>query len=489
MPSPRKTCLLVLFTLGVLLTPVGTAHASRPSVPTPAPAASKCFGPDFICDAGTLVTSGLADEVVEAAIETTVNGGVAAVGEGLFGSIAREFGEAGVSFLGSLAEAFVESSTLDLSNAGIDPIMAIATPLAMLAAVILVIIAAARAAVTGQGSVIANALIGVGKTILVTALIVTVVQTALYASDEITEWIIDATLGGNDQLEERLGALITVSAIGSSAALILIFGLIAVIISLVLWVELLFRNVAIVVLVAMSPIAAAGTVLDGTNEWWVKARTALIQLILLKPIIALCFAIGFSTFGAASDLVGVIAGFVTLGLAAVAWPLLARFMTFTQSGHGHAAVAGLLGATAGALAGRRVGAPTSGPGASSGSGYTLALEQQNDSSIIKAGRGAGGTSKLSVVGSGALAAAGAVTTAGTALLGHAERQMTSASADSGLGHVTYPRGMRGHTPGRFASAGRSAPTHRRAGVADHSASTEAPLPARQEQQPEKREGQ
>jgi len=282
-----------------------------------------------------------------------------------------------------------------------------------------------------------------------------VVQTALYASDEITEWIIATSLGGNDQLEERLGALISVSAVGGSPALLLIFGLLAVVIAFVLWVEILFRNVAIVILVAMAPIAAAGTVLESTSGWWTKARSALIQLILLKPVIALCFAIGFSTFGAASDLIGVIAGFVTLGLAAFAWPLLARFMTFTEGGHGHSAVTGLLGATAGAMAGRRLGAPASGPSATQGSNYTLALERQNDSSAVthatngaRAGAGAAG-SKLALVGSGALAAAGAAATAGTALVGHAERQMTSASADSGLGHVTYPRGARGHTPGRF----------------------------------------
>ena len=39
---------------------------------------------------------------------------------------------------------------------------------------------------------------------------------------------------------------------------------------LVLWFELLLRNAAIAVLVATSPIAAAGQVSESTKSWWTK---------------------------------------------------------------------------------------------------------------------------------------------------------------------------------------------------------------------------
>ena len=431
---------------------------------------ASCIGPDIICAAGTAVSN--ADELVgltDDVLGTAASSGLESLASSTFGAIAQHFGEAGVAFLKSLAGAFVESTAVDLDQAGIEPIMAIATPIAMLVAVLLVVIAAGRAAVSGNGSVIATALVGVAKTALVTVLIVAVAQAALYASDALSHWIIEASLGDNEGLEERLGALITLTALSNSPALVLLFGVLAIVVSFILWVELLFRRVAIVLLIALAPIAAAGQVLGETGEWWTKARTALIQLILLKPVIALCFAIGFSAFGAAEDLTGVIAGFVTLGLAVVAWPLLARFMTFTSVGGGHAAVSGLIGSAAGFLAGRRTGgSPSSGPAATAGGGYTLALERENDASVAGS-RGSGssvgaGAKALATrtKGAGALAAVGAAATAGAAVFDHVESQMTGAAADSGLGHATRPYGTHGHTPGRFRGRHAAPPAYRSA---------------------------
>lgn len=447
MRSRDHLAALALALLAVLMGASSAIAAPVNAQPPQARVSTGCVGPDFICAAGSVVANapGLVPQVVGA----TAEAGLGSLAGSAFGAIAQQFGEAGVAFLGSLADAFVESSTIELSRTGIDPIIAIATPLAMLVAVLLIVVAAGKAAVTGQGSVIAATLVGIVKAVLVTALVVTVVQTALYASDAVTEWIINQSLGGSDQLERRIGSLITIGALSGSAALVLLFGLIAIVIGLVLWVELLFRSVAIVVLVAMSPIAAAGQVLDSTSEWWHKARNALIQLILLKPVIALCFAVGFSTFGSAKDLTGVIAGFVTLGLAGFAWPLLARFMTFTSSGSSHSGVAALMGGAAGTLMARRGGAPSSGPPSMAGSGYTLALESQNDAGVaatapvtggrlggLSTGRMVGG---LTRAGSSAVTAVGVAAAVGSSVINHVESQMTGASADAGLGHASPPR--------------------------------------------------
>lgn len=487
LPSPRRQLAVLLLLVTVIglgaatataadtgttrtVTPAAVSQPAEPTSPLAGPGrAGKCFGPDVVCTAGQIVINaddliGYSDEVGGAVVQA----GVASAADSTFGAIAGMFGEAGVSLLRSLAEAFVSSSTVDLSKAGIDPILAIATPLAMLAAVLLIVVAAGRAAVSGSGSVIATALVGIVKAVLVTVLIVTVVQTALYATDEVSRWIIARSLGNNAQLEDRLGALITVGALGASPPMIFIFGLLAIVLALILWVELLFRRVAIVVLVALAPLAAAGQVLGETGEWWAKARTALIQLILLKPVMALCFAVGFSTFGSSEDLIGVIAGFVTLGLAVLAWPLLAKFMTFTSVGTGAGMAAGLLGSAAGGLAGSRMGSPSAGPAAESGSGFTMALERENDSSASTTAaaasgggsKGAGAVRALAAAGGGAgtaaLAAAGTVAAAGHALVDQAEGQMSAGAVDSGLGHsATRPSGSYGGS-GRRQGGGRHA---------------------------------
>ncbi len=449
--------------------------SSDPVVLAPQPATVDCPGAaDLFCDAAASALEntnpiGLAAQ----GLGSVASNGLGSMAEDAFGQMAAKFGEAGIAFLESLARVFVESSTVDLGSAGIDPLLAITMPIAMLVAVLLIVTAAARTAVSGRGSVAGTALVGLVKTVLVTALLVAVTQMALKASDALSVWIIERSLGGNAQLERRLGALIALDALNGSPALVLLFGLLAIGLALVLWVELLFRRVAIVVLVAVAPIAATGQILEGTTEWWAKTRNALLQLILLKPVMALCFAIGFATFGSARDLTGVVAGFVTLGLAAFAWPLLARFMTFTSVGGGHAAVAGMVTTTAGFLAGRRFngGTPASGPSAHAGTSYTTALEQQNDtlhaagalSRNGAAARGATGAGATAASG-GIAAAVGAAATAGAAVLDHVESQVSSAASDAGLGHASAPRGHYGATHRRFGRARRPAGPHRHTGV-------------------------
>ena len=91
-------------------------------------------------------TLGLAARGLQAAGSS----GLGALAENAFGQMAQKFGEAGVSFLQSLSRVFVESSTVDLGAAGIDPVLAITMPIAMLVAVLLVVTAAGKTALTGN---------------------------------------------------------------------------------------------------------------------------------------------------------------------------------------------------------------------------------------------------------------------------------------------------------------------------------------------------
>jgi hypothetical protein len=116
----------------------------------------------------------------------------------------------------------------------------------------------------------------------------------------------------------------------------------------VLWFEMLLRNAAIAVLVATSPIAAAGQVSKTTQGWWPKLASATAQLIILKPVIAIVFCLGLSLTGRSSDVETLLSGMLVLVLAVIAWPAVARFFTFTsiQVGGG-AGLGALLGFAAG----------------------------------------------------------------------------------------------------------------------------------------------
>jgi hypothetical protein len=93
---------------------------------------------------------------------------------------------------------------------------------------------------------------------------------------------------------------------------------------------MLLRNAAIAVLVATSPIAAAGQVSKTTQSWWPKLASATAQLIILKPAIAIVFCVGLSLTGRSTDVETLLVGMLVLVLAVIAWPAVARFFTFTS---------------------------------------------------------------------------------------------------------------------------------------------------------------
>lgn len=274
--------------------------------------------------------------------------------------ICYSFADAAVEMLEGFGRAFTAFPDLDLSGGGIANAYAISLGLGILVAAILLLIQTGATAVTASGKPLAQGLVGLGKAVLAFVLTLTVAATALTVSDQIADWIIDETFStdsasGGEVLQDKFAALFSANP-AVSASLVLLIAICGIILTLVLWFELLLRNAAIAVLIAASPIAASGQVGSATKGWWSKLVSATIQLIILKPVIALIFAIGFSLLGQSDsdDLPGILAGMLVLLLAALAWPAIARFFTFTSTtvggGAGLAAVAGAGAGMAGSQA-------------------------------------------------------------------------------------------------------------------------------------------
>jgi hypothetical protein len=104
----------------------------------------------------------------------------------------------------------------------------------------------------------------------------------------------------------------------------------------------------VAMLVATAPIAAAGQTSDATRAWWPRLVSSTTQLIILKPIIALVFAVGFGLAGGSQDQETLLVELLVLLLAVLAWPMVARFFAFASiQADGVAGLAGLLGFAAG----------------------------------------------------------------------------------------------------------------------------------------------
>ena len=130
-------------------------------------------------------------------------------------------------------------------------------PLAVAVAVTGVIIAGGRMALTRK----ANPLIDVGSGLVIiaatSAVGVLLPSLLLRAGDAWSSWVLQASTGG--QLAARLTSMLTLS--GASPAVIVVLGIVAIIISAVQAVLMLFRQGALVVLAGLSiPAAASGSI-------------------------------------------------------------------------------------------------------------------------------------------------------------------------------------------------------------------------------------
>jgi hypothetical protein len=229
-----------------------------------------------------------------------------------------------------------------------------------------------------------------------------------------------------------------------SGTLILIFAVVGILLTVVLWFELLLRNAAIAVLVATSPIAAAGQVSRTTERWWPKLAASTAQLIILKPVIALVFCLGFSLTGRSGDVETLLSGMLVLVLAVLAWPAVARFFTFAsvQVGGG-AGLAAMLG-----FAAARATAGPSAPAGTEPDEFSRRLEARTmaglENAAVRAGTsvtaatGIGRTAALGPAGL-AVAATSAAQRAANALTGRME-QMAGHAGLPGANPYAQPAG-------------------------------------------------
>jgi hypothetical protein len=209
--------------------------------------------------------------------------------------VCKSFADAASALLGAFAKAFVAIPPVNLGSAGIRNVYGISLGLAATVAALLLLGQVISTAFSHDGSALAQALTGVGKAALATLLTLTVAGAALAAADQLTGFIVTQTFGSVQALSAKIAGIVSWSGgAQTEAALLLIFAVVGILLTIVLWFEMLLRNAAIAVLVATSPIAAAGQASQATKSWWPKLASATTQLIILKPVIALVFCVGFS---------------------------------------------------------------------------------------------------------------------------------------------------------------------------------------------------
>jgi hypothetical protein len=379
-------------------------------------------------------------------------------------AVCLSFAKAAGMMLHAFAQAFVNFPDINLQSGGVRGVYSISLGLSAVVAAVLMLLQTARTAATHEGAHLAQALLGLGKAVVAFLATLTVAGAGLFASDDLSRWIINGAFGSPQQLQDKLTGVFN-QIPTETGSLVLVLAVVGIVLVTVLWFELLMRNAALVVIVSTSPVAATGQMSDATRAWWTKSVTAAIQLLAVKPAIALVFAIGFSlttTDSANQDLGTLLTGMLVLLLAVLAWPLIARFFTFTTT-HvgGGAGLAGVIGFAAGRLSGAG-GGPPSGVAPEQ---FGQAAEARTMGAVASrggAGAGAGATSgatgssatgaAASAGAAGAVAAPIAVIAAGLDMAQRAANSLATRSEQmaghAGLGGNQYPHpaGYPSHVP-------------------------------------------
>ena len=161
----------------------------------------------------------------------------------------------------------------------------------------------------------------------------------LVALDDWLSHGIVAVTGSNfgDQMAGMTDKFQLMGASGDFAAdaLMLVLMSFALIAGVVLWLVLLLRKMAILVVVAFAPLLVAGWLWTPTRSWSRRATEALVALVFSKSVIYMLFGIGMSLLfrshnQSLSDFVGVI---VLLSGACFAPLVMLRLVHFAADSH------------------------------------------------------------------------------------------------------------------------------------------------------------
>lgn len=178
-----------------------------------------------------------------------------------------------------------------------------------------------------------NPLVQVGRGLtayaVATATGTTLVALAVTAGDEMSVWVIDQALDDGD-FADRTTALLTLSGgpFGPTVGIKIALGLLALASALVQGVLMIFRDGAVLILLGVLQLAAAGQMTKATAGWLPRISGWLLAMVCYKPAAALVYAAAFTLAGKGEDIRTAIAGYAMIVLSIVALPVLMRMFTW-----------------------------------------------------------------------------------------------------------------------------------------------------------------
>ncbi|MHA6622919.1 hypothetical protein [Pseudonocardia sp. DLS-67] len=209
-----------------------------------------------------------------------------------------------------------------------------------------ILVQAIRMIVSRKGEPLVMVVTGLFRFAVVSALGITILQSALRAGDALAQQLLD---GAANNFALLMRDALTSST--ASAFVILLVAVVSAVLSLVQWVLMAMRQAGLLVLAAMLPLAASGSLTRSTRGWLARLIVWLIAIVAYKPGAAFIYYIGFSYLSTTSsnapgNISTLITGLMVLVLAVIAMPVMLKFFSWTgtQIGGASNGGSGFLGA-------------------------------------------------------------------------------------------------------------------------------------------------
>ncbi|QAY63236.1 conjugal transfer protein TrbL [Xylanimonas allomyrinae] len=184
-----------------------------------------------------------------------------------------------------------------------------------------------------------RAALGLGKSILGSFVVVTVIAAGLEITDRVATAMIDAAGTTLTEVGDRITLLTTGTALtaasgpGGAILVVLLLSSVTLCAGLILWLSLLIRKALLLVAIAFAPVALAGATWDSTRGWVGRWANVVIALIVSKIVVVvfLLLATAQITAPVSADLTSLsdpLSGIVLLLVAGFAPYMTYKAITF-----------------------------------------------------------------------------------------------------------------------------------------------------------------
>lgn len=198
--------------------------------------------------------------------------------------------------LAGMWDLMVTTTMTDVTGTSFRRVYSLVFGIAVLVMLLFFLLQVITGMVRRDPGALGRGVLGLGKSILGSFLVVTLTAALLEITDQLCLGLVQAAGTTMEEVGHRLIVMVTgislsTVVVGVGPLLALFLAGLAVTGSFAVWISLLVRSALILVAIALAPLALAGASWDATRGWVTKWATFTVALILSKLVMVVIFLI------------------------------------------------------------------------------------------------------------------------------------------------------------------------------------------------------